>query len=106
MKVDVTQCLTAIDGQPLQDDGQPILLRTACINALMATLQEDQKQTGEEKLNAWTLAKRLQEEDQPDLKVEEVAKLKERVGLCYSPAIVGPAYQILDGTAPKPTDEE
>ena len=100
MKVNATQTLSAIDGNPLQDhdNDKPIQLRTVCVNALLATLEEDRSQTGEGKLAAWTLAKRLQDEDEPDLKAEELALLKERVGKCFSPAVVGPAFQVLDGT--------
>lgn len=97
MKLDMTQGLTGFDGTPLEDEGTLIVLRTVCINALLATLEDDRNRSGEDKLTAWVLAKRLYDEDTPDLKVEEVASLKQRVGECFSPSVVGPALGLLDG---------
>lgn len=101
MKIDVTQTLLALNGEKLRgDDGQPVTLRSVCINALMTTLEADGNLTGEDKLAAYTLAKQIQDEDQPDLRVEDLTKLKERIGKCYSPAVVGPVYAVLDGNTP------
>lgn len=97
MLLNVSQSLTDFDGEVLEDNGKPFLLRTACVNALMTTLEEDKNQPGEDKLTAYVLAKRLHEEDELDLTPEELTKLKDRVGKCFGPAVVGPVFQLLNG---------
>ncbi len=98
MKIDVTQTLNGLDGKPLKnEDGTDATVRSICIAGLMAVLDEDRGQSGEDKLKTWTLAKRLQDEDAPDLAVEDLAKLKERVGKCFGPVVVGPVFLVLDG---------
>ena len=100
MKVDMTQTLLGVDGNPVHDEtGEAVVLRALCINALMAVMEEDKNQSGEEKLKADELARRLYNEDMPDLTPEELAKLKERVGKMYGAVVVGPIYRILNGEA-------
>jgi len=99
MKVDVTQGLTALDGEPLEnEDQEPIVLRTVAINALMGVMEGDNSMTGEQKLKNWVLAQRLQKEDSPDLTPEELASIKERIGKAFGPAVVGPSFVILNGS--------
>ena len=98
MKLNVTQEVCGLDNEPLKDDEGVILtLRPVCVNALMASLETDRHQSGEDKLKAWLLAQRLYKEDEPDLKPEELTALKDRVGQCYGAGVVGPVFMILDG---------
>ncbi len=98
MKVDMTQTLITIDGKPLTDaDDKAVTLQTVCINALLATLDVDKNLSGEDKMAAHTLATRIHGEAEPNLEPEDLTKLKERIGKMYGPAVVGPAYAILNG---------
>lgn len=100
MKVDVTRVLHAINGEVLKDGEDDATLRMVSINALMNQLEEDKNQTGEQKVKAHALATRLFNEDEPDLQAEEVSLLKDRVGKSYGPAVVGPAFALLDPKEP------
>jgi len=100
MKLDVTQALCNFDGEPLRNetaDGEPITLKQICINSLMANLDSDANMTGEEKMRAYSLGQRLHDGTVVDLVPEDLALLKERVGKCYGPVIVGPAFTMLNG---------
>ena len=58
-----------------------------------------ENQTGEEKMEAWGLAKNIHDGAELNLTPEQIVKLKERIGKVYGAAVVGPVYQILDGPA-------
>ncbi len=105
MKVDVTQTLTALSGEavrePAAEDGEKgkeFTLRAACVNALMAVMEKDNNLSGEDKLKSFELAKRIQNDPEPDLTPEELTKIKDRVGKAYGPVIVGPVFTILNGS--------
>ena len=99
MIIDVTKTLNGLDGEPLKDeDMKPVILRTSAINAMMVQMDSDSNMTGEQKLTNWVLAQRLQKEDKPDLTPEEISSIKERIGKAFGPAVVGPAFTILNGS--------
>ncbi|HUX03155.1 MAG TPA: hypothetical protein VMY35_19510 [Phycisphaerae bacterium] len=103
MTLDVTQVLLGLDGEPLLDgEKASITLRPICINALMATMETDKGLSGEDKVKIWVLAGKIQKEDRPVLVAEDVTLLKKRIGSAYGPAIVGPAFLLLNGTAATP----
>jgi hypothetical protein len=123
MTLDVTQVLVGYDGEALMDtkpilDGEgkqvlddkgvpefekvPITLRPICINALMAVMEADKGMTGEDKVKNWCLAGKIQKEDAVELLAEDVTLLKKRIGASYGPAIVGPAFLLLNGTPATP----
>jgi len=102
MTLDVTQVLTGLDGEAIMDGEKAVTLRPICINALMATLETDRGMSGEEKVNIWVLAGKIQKEDKVYLLDTDVTLLKKRIGAAYGPAIVGPAFLLLNGTPATP----
>ena len=108
MILDMTQKLTDLDGKVLKEGDEDVILRKACVNALMAVLPKDNDKTGDQKLAIFSLAKRITDEDTPDLAVEDLALIKERVGTAFGPAIVGPVFPMLNGTpaTPKLVDKD
>lgn len=98
MTLDVRQVLTGIDGEAMMDGDNAVTLRPVCVNALMATLETDKGMSGEDKVKIWCLAGRIQKEATLELVAEDVALLKKRIGAAYGPAIVGPAFMLLNGT--------
>ena len=102
MTLDVTQVLLGLDGEAMMDGDKPVTLRPICTNALMATMEADKGMSGEDKVKIWSLAGKIQKEDRPSLVAEDVALLKKRIGAAYGPAIVGPAFLLLNGTAATP----
>jgi len=106
MTLDVTQVLLGLDGKPIIDGDKPVTLRPICTNALMATMDTDKGMSGEDKVAIWSLAGKIHKEDRPVLDAKEVVLLKKRVGDAYGPAIVGPAFLLLNGTAGTQPDKK
>lgn len=93
MKVNVTQPITDLDGKPLSEDAT---LRRTCLQVLMNALDGDEKMPGDEKAKLFALGLKIHDEDEPDLTVDEWAKIKNRIGRGYGPAIVGRAYAMIE----------
>ena len=123
MTLDVTQVLADMDGKPMMeprqvfdDDGKPVLdaegkptvervavtLRMVCQNCLAAQLETDKGMSGEDKIAIYSLSLKIHKEDRPVLDAKEVVLLKARVGMAFVPAIVGPAFLLLNGTPSTP----
>ena len=123
MTLDVTQVLIGYDGEalmdtkPIYDDNGvqhvdakgelqvekvPITLRPICTNALMLVMETDRGMSGEDKVKLWSLAGRIQKEDKPYLLAADLVLLEKRIGAAYGPAIVGPAFLLLNGTPATP----
>ena len=112
MKIDVTQQLTELDGEPMvtgrrlcptcgQTVGEiePMTVRLAATRALSLTFKGEENLPGDEKVAQFHLALKITDEDEPDLRVEDVALVKERVGKMYGQVIVGRMWAILDPPA-------
>ncbi|MCM2441200.1 hypothetical protein HGO34_15870 [Agrobacterium vitis] len=102
MKIDFTQKLLSLDGLPM--NGAPLgvegdtTLSHVAVAALMMTFPDEQHLAGTAKFERYQLARRVHDVKEPvDLKVEEVALLKDLIGRAFSPSVIGPAYSLLDG---------
>ena len=127
MKIDVTQTLNGLNGQPIGSDSvprqalatvlaehegdpaaavaalvdavanpEPLTLRVALTNALVAQFDDEQKLPGEEKVARWTLAQRVHRDNAVELSAEEVSLAKKLIGRAYGAIVVGPAHALLD----------
>jgi len=107
MKIDVTQQLRSIEGEPLATpettcpqcgqamETSPVTVRQVATGALMAQ-RRDEETSGEEKVRRYALAVKIHGEDDPDLRAEDVALVKELVGKSYGPLVVGQVWSMLD----------
>lgn len=96
MLVDFDKLLKTVSGEILKDEkGKEISLSFVCQEALLANHEEDKGMKGVEKLYRWELAKKCT--GKPDLKSEEISKIKELVGRNFTAVIVGPAWELLEG---------
>ncbi len=99
MVVDFTQHLkNPLSGEPVyrdKDSKELSTLSDICVNALITSLKGDEGMAGTTKFELWCLAKKIYNA-QVDLKSEEIAKIKERVGKMYSSLMVGIAYELLE----------
>ena len=78
-------------------DGQKArTLGEACVEALVA-VKTGEKLDGAKSFERYQMAIRLQKGGEIDLKSEEIAELKARVGEMYGPVIVGPVFILLEG---------
>lgn len=117
MKLNVTTVLKNMNGDDLiepnaKGEAEPVIVRTVIINALMTP---DQKDTGVQKVEKYSLAMDIQKQDEIELTPEQVVLLKETIGKPYGPVVVGPVSMLLDGKSvdevfvsapePEPVDE-
>lgn len=108
MKVDFSQILKELDGSNIEETkrdengknvktGELVTLSKIAVNALQ---NPDEKVTdGNEKMRRNKLSKRIYDaESLIDLKVEEVALIKELINKAYaSPLVVGQTWEMLEG---------
>lgn len=106
-KIDFTQVLVGIDNKPLVSPDPKITtgmtLGEAAVTALMTTLDEDKGANGETKFNLYELARKISQNKNASLTVEEINTIKTRIGKAYGPTVVGPAWALLGkatGTTP------
>jgi hypothetical protein len=97
MKIDFTQILPGLDGQPMQDEaGKNVPLSTPCVNALLATPRDEHIEPVE-KLARFVLAQKITQAIEPiELTIEEVAKIKDLTGKYMPTLVMGAVWQTLE----------
>lgn len=98
MKIDFTKELILLDGKPIQDsiDGPTLTLKEAALKSL-DYLDPQSRISAEKKYLRYKLQARLQKEEAPDLKAEEVSAIKEAVGeYPWFPQVHGILCDLLD----------
>ena len=90
--------INVMDGKPLlsADGKTAVTLGSVCVEALLAMLEDDRKMSGAQKMKNWELAERIAKGGVVKASAEEVSLLKDRIGVMYGPAVVGPAFTLLD----------
>jgi hypothetical protein len=101
MKIDFSQELQDLDGVSLKvmkgEQEVPFILAKVCVDALMATYQDELALSGEEKLKRFDLATIIYASREPvDLQAENIALIKKLVAKGYGPLIVGQTWKMLD----------
>lgn len=109
MNIDITQQLKDLDGTPMTTgkqmcpacgqvvgEDEPLTVRVVAVKSLTAIFRDEQGVAGDEKFKRYRLALRLTDEDEPDLKAEDVVLIKKVVGKMYGPVVVGRMWAILD----------
>lgn len=104
MRINFSAPIANLDGSPVMEGDRPMTLGNLAINALVATLQGPDGQPehldGIGKVRNALLAETIFKASEPlDLKAEDIALLKERIGRAYSPLAVMRAWALLDGDA-------
>jgi hypothetical protein len=98
--IDFATPLAQLDGQPfVAQDGKPITMTLATVaeTALLASYQDEQNLSGEDKVKRFVLATKIHgaAKDLP-LTSDEVSLVKKLIGKSYNPLIVGQAWRLLD----------
>lgn len=96
MKIDVTQTLKDLDGQPIGK-----ALRDICLEGITGVMPEDRDMSIEDKGRLFHMAVTIHDEDAPDLTLDEWAKVRARIGKAYGVLVVGQVLAMLDGPKPK-----
>lgn len=84
------------DGNSLRDGENALTLKVVAVNSLMAIYPDERDISGNEKLARYKIASKVHGGGMVELTAEEVAKIKALIGKAYSPAVVGPAFEILE----------
>lgn len=94
MRIKLDEVLKDVDGKtPLKiQDGKTITLKDICIQAI---LTPDEKETPESKYKDYLIYVKLMSEED-DFTIEDIARLKEKIGKIYAPLILGQAWDILE----------
>lgn len=96
MKIDVTESIKNYQGEPLEDQNGPVSWREVFSGALNATAKGE-AMTSEDKAKAFQISSKLYSKKEVKLTVDDMAFLKERVGLFYNPLIYGRVTELFDG---------
>lgn len=105
MKIDFSQAITSLDGTPAKADpasDEVVTLGAVSINALLSPLSDPRTNQPEslaatEKVRYAKLAQDIFSATAPlDLKAEDIALLKERIGRGFAPLTVARAWDLLD----------
>ena len=98
-KIDFTQTLKNLEGNPIKDlpqnPEQNLTLSKACINALLINIPQD-KLTGTEKLERYELAKQIHKNKTLNLTSEQITLLKTLIAKVYGVLPTGQAYEMLE----------
>lgn len=97
MKIDFERKLHTLAGKEITNtDKSEVTLKSISVEALLGIYPDEQALTGMEKFGRYHLAQRIHG-GEADFTAEEIGKIKLVIGKAYPPAVVGPAYIILDG---------
>jgi hypothetical protein len=92
--------LLALNGEVAVENGKEVVMSQILIDALMDSTIGGKSVTGQQKLERYNLARDVQKGGLVDFKPEELALLKELVGIKYTPIVVGQFYPWADNSEP------
>jgi hypothetical protein len=97
MKVNFGKELKTLDGKSISfADRKVTKLKDICLDALLATFEDERNLAGEEKARRYVLATQIYSNSDTDLTIEDVALIKRLIGKGFAPIIVGQAFEILE----------
>jgi len=106
MEMDVTQVLVNMEGENITrtvgEEVMDLTLRRILVQALLEEPGQE-KIKGEEKLDRYLLAQKIQTEDNPDFSLEQRSRMKTMVSNTFTPIVVGQVWIMLD---PELADKE
>jgi hypothetical protein len=95
-KIKTDTPLKLLDGQPLNgEDGRAMTLKAVCVNALLASFDEDRNMLPEKALARWKLAVRLHAGGDVEVTPEELTEIRARVPKQYTVLVSGQALEML-----------
>ena len=109
MRIDVTQQLRQLNGEPLANTTEacrlcgrsqeetPVILRDILCNALMTSRRDQKAVDGKKQVEQYELALRIQREDEVELSTQDAGKLQNLVAEIYAPLVTGQVWLILEG---------
>jgi hypothetical protein len=96
MLVKTNVLLRTLDGQGMKDnvDGKAVdaTVKMVIVNAILSPVE---KENGVDKVKKYELAKKVYASDEVDLNENDIRLIKERIGECFPPIIVGQIFELL-----------
>lgn len=93
-KVNFNDFLIGFDGNPIKKaNNENSTFKSICQDALWTP---EQNETAEEKYNAYKLSRKIDSDDEVELKAEDIVLLKKKVGKLYGALVVGLVYDKLE----------
>lgn len=102
MKINFDTVLKGLDGAALKfatsvEETRDMTLKDASISGLTSHVAGDEHTSGEDKFKRYQLAQKVYAGGEVELTPEESSLIKQRIGKCYGPVVVGPAFVALNG---------
>jgi hypothetical protein len=95
MLLKVSTVLVQYNGKPIVDNGVEATVRDAVVNAVLVAVPGDKPI---QKFQKDELARKIYNvKEEVELTAEEVVMVKERVGECFAPIVVGQVWRLLEG---------
>jgi len=96
MKIDFSAVIKDLAGEAVKDgDKDATLGRVAC-TALLASYADEQNLAAEDKVKRFRLAEIAAKGGEREVKVEDVALIKQLIGKAFAPLVVARAYDIIE----------
>jgi hypothetical protein len=97
MKVNVKLVLRDFAGEPIKTGaGKDATLAYIFTEALLNNSSEDLKLSGEEKLKRYQLAKAINQQDEIDFTIEDLALIQSLVTKGFGPMVVGQVHELIN----------
>ncbi len=98
MKINFDTPIRDAAGQPMKDAGTDNVATLASVasGALFASLPGDESMQPTQKAEIGALGIALFAAGERDLRAEQIAMLKDRIGRAYAPLVVARAFEVLD----------
>ena len=104
MKVNVSETIKDLDGNPIQDDisngGNKYLTLAKVISTALLNPIQPEKQTEDDKVQSFYISHDVYEASKKgesvDLTEEQIQLIKKQIGKKFMPLIVGRTYQLLE----------
>lgn len=91
-KVNLDTLIRDLSGDPISD----LTAKKIMVDALLVTLEEDARLTGEQKIKNFTLAQRVSCGGEVELIAEDIALIKSRVARAFNTLVTGRVWELLD----------
>lgn len=102
MKIDAKQVIKNYEGEDLllDNEGTKATLRAVLVRSANS-VEQGEVMTAEDKSKAYQISNKLYASDEPNLTIDDMAFLKERVYKFFTPIVCGRVEEIFEGEAEK-----
>lgn len=106
MKIDFTTVIVDLDKKPIKMDktNEDMTMRSVCVLSLISGDSRDVD--AKEKFDRARLAEKINDNDELDLRVEDITLLKDLIGKMWVPLVIMRTWDILDPPAKEESEDK